>query len=76
MTVALGWCGVTERDSVEVINIVGGWLGLVLWRIVGYFVTWTFACGAFGLKAESLFFAGPKKSNPKKWPERLLVWVG
>jgi hypothetical protein len=24
---------------------------------------WGSACGAFGLKAESLFFAGPKKSN-------------
>jgi hypothetical protein len=34
---------------------------------------WTIACGAFGLKAESLFFAGPKKSNPKKWPQRLLA---
>ncbi|GLQ95582.1 hypothetical protein GCM10007901_45380 [Dyella acidisoli] len=25
---------------------------------------------------ESLFFAGPKKSNPKKWPKRLTAWGG
>jgi hypothetical protein len=37
---------------------------------------WAFACGAFGLKAESLFFAGPKKSNPKKWPHGLVAWGG
>jgi hypothetical protein len=23
--------------------------------------------------AESLFFVGPKKSNPKKWPQKLLL---
>ena len=28
----------------------------------------------FVLKAESLFFAGPKKSNPKKWPQELTAW--
>jgi hypothetical protein len=38
-----------------------------------FFVDASIACGAFGLKAESLFFAGPKKSNPKKWPERLMA---
>jgi hypothetical protein len=25
---------------------------------------------------ESLFFAGPKKSNPKKWPEELVGYAG
>ncbi|WP_284322771.1 hypothetical protein, partial [Dyella acidisoli] len=33
------------------------------------------ACGASGREATgSLFFAGPKKSNPKKWPEKLAAW--
>jgi hypothetical protein len=25
---------------------------------------------------ESLFFAGPKKSNPKKWPDELVGYAG
>jgi hypothetical protein len=65
-----GGCDVGVKGGRVVFLYRGGPVALVsvlelCWAAVGVGI----ACGAFGLKAESLFFAGPKKSNPKKWPE-------